>query len=93
GKRSAWDPQSRQRDGLAMRDILPRYRWHLGLGVVLLLLSPLMPVTALWLLPVTIGLLLSPLAVQWTASARAGAWAARHAIFEPRYGQLRAAPL
>ncbi|MFV1917820.1 glucans biosynthesis glucosyltransferase MdoH [Sphingomonas sp. MJ1 (PH-R8)] len=93
GKRSAWDPQSRQRDGLAMRDILPRYRWHLGFGMVLLLLSPLMPVTALWLLPVTLGLLLSPLAVQWTASARAGAWAARHAIFEPRYGQLRTAPL
>jgi membrane glycosyltransferase len=93
GKRAAWDPQSRQSDGLAMRDILPRYRWHVGVGVALLALSPLMPVTALWLLPVTLGLLLSPLVVQWTASARAGAWAARHAIFEPEHRALGTAPL
>jgi membrane glycosyltransferase len=86
GKRSAWDPQSRQRDALAMHDILP-------LGAVLLLLSPLMPVTALWLLPVTLGLLTSPLLVQWTASARAGGWAARHAIFAPRHRELGTAPL
>ncbi|MFV0623112.1 glucans biosynthesis glucosyltransferase MdoH [Sphingomonas sp. ac-8] len=93
GKRSAWDPQSRERDGLPMREILPRYRWHLALGAVLVLLSPLMPVTALWLLPVTIGLLASPLLVQWTASARAGAWAARRAIFEPQHRELGTAPL
>jgi membrane glycosyltransferase len=93
GKRSAWDPQSRQRDGLAMRDILPRYRWHLAMGVVLLALSPLMPMTAIWLLPVTMGLLASPLLVQWTASAGAGRWAARHAIFTPRHRELGTAPL
>ncbi|MFZ3483303.1 glucans biosynthesis glucosyltransferase MdoH [Sphingomonas sp. 3-13AW] len=93
GKRSGWDPQSRERDGLPLREILPRYRWHLLLGAVLLLLSPLMPVTALWLLPVTVGLLTSPLLVQWTASARAGRWAVRHAIFAPRRRELGTAPL
>jgi membrane glycosyltransferase len=73
GRRTPWNPQSRERDGLAMADILPRYRWHLALGVVLVLLTPLIPATALMLLPITIGLLLAPWLAQWTASVRRGA--------------------
>lgn len=72
GRRAGWDPQNRRSDGLAMADILPRYRWHVATGVVLLALSPLIPVAALWLSPVTLGLLVSPWLVQWTARQASG---------------------
>jgi len=78
GKRAAWNPQSRQSEGLAMADVLPRYRWHLVLGVVMLGLIPLIPATGLLLLPITAGLLAAPWLAQWTASPRRGsAFAAR----------------
>ncbi len=43
GKPSGWNPQSRVRDGLAAADAMPRYRWHLGIGVVLVFVSFLNP--------------------------------------------------
>ena len=73
GRRAAWHPQNRDRDGLAMADVLPRYRWHLALGVLLALLTPFVPATALMLLPITAGLLVAPWLAQWTASAVRGA--------------------
>lgn len=97
-QRAEWHPQNRHGSGLALGAIVPRYRWHMACGLILLLLSPLMPTAALWLAPVTAGLLLSPLVVQWTASARVGGWAARRGIFvtdadgsEPRALPLAAA--
>ena len=78
GRRSGWQPQSRERDGLAMADVLPRYRWHLALGVVLLVLTPFAVSTAVMLTPITLGLIAAPWLAQWTASAkRGGALAAR----------------
>lgn len=80
-RKAEWQPQNRRGDSLAMRAILPRYRWHMGIGALMLALSPLMPTAAWWLAPVTAGLLLSPLVVQWTASERWGRRAARLGIF------------
>ncbi|MDR6786956.1 membrane glycosyltransferase [Sphingomonas sp. BE138] len=80
-RKAEWHTQNRRGGGLPLRAILPRYRWHVLAGAVLLALSPLMPVAALWLAPVTAGLLLSPLIVQWTASDRWGARAARARVF------------
>ncbi|KTT69183.1 glucans biosynthesis glucosyltransferase MdoH [Sphingomonas endophytica] len=80
-RKAEWQPQNRRGDSLAMAAILPRYRWHMVLGIVLLALSPLMPTAALWLSPVTAGLLLSPLIVQWTASERWGRRLAKRGIF------------
>ncbi|MET4595588.1 MULTISPECIES: glucans biosynthesis glucosyltransferase MdoH [unclassified Sphingomonas] len=87
GQPSGWNPQNRDRDGLTIRAVLPRYRWHLVAGVALLALSPAVPVTALWLAPVTLGLLLSPWLASWTASNAAGEAATRHGLFQvPRTG-------
>jgi membrane glycosyltransferase len=80
-RKAEWHAQNRRVDGLPMAAILPRYRWHVLVGALLLALSPLMPAAALWLSPVTAGLLLSPLIVQWTASERWGARAARAGVF------------
>jgi membrane glycosyltransferase len=81
GRRAGWNPQSRERDGLALADILPRYRWHLALGIVLLALTPFITSTALLLTPITIGLLAAPWLAQWTASARRGAGFAARGFF------------
>ena len=81
GRRMGWHPQSRERDGLAMSDVLPRYRWHLVMGLVLLALTPFITATAVMLMPVTLGLLASPWLVQGTASARRGAALAARGFF------------
>jgi membrane glycosyltransferase len=81
GRRSEWHPQSRERDGLAMADVVPRYRGHLALGVLLLAITPLVPSTAVMLTPITIGLLAAPWLARWTASGRRGALFARRGFF------------
>ena len=81
GRKPEWNPQNRRSDGLALADVLPRYRWHLGAGVLLLALSPLMPAAALWLSPITLGWLSAPWLVQWTAGGNAGARAAARGLF------------
>lgn len=92
-RRAEWQPQNRRGDSLALSAILPRYRWHLGLGALLLALTPLMPLTALWLTPVTLGLLLSPLIVQWTASERWGRRVASAGLFLTDVGVPEPQPL
>ncbi|WP_277979795.1 glucans biosynthesis glucosyltransferase MdoH [Sphingomonas phyllosphaerae] len=92
-RRADWQPQNRRGDSLAMAAILPRYRWHLGLGLLLAALTPLMPLTALWLAPVTLGLLLSPLIVQWTASERWGRRVAAGRLFLTDVGVPEPQPL
>ena len=92
-RRAEWQPQNRRGDSLAMAAILPRYRWHLGLGLLLAALTPLMPLTALWLAPVTLGLLLSPLIVQWTASERWGRRVAAGRLFLTDVGVPEPQPL
>lgn len=94
-RKAEWHPQNRRSDGLAMATILPRYRWHVMAGAALLVLSPFMPLAAVWLAPVTLGWLVAPLIVQWTASEGWGRWAARHDIFltDASGEEPRAAPL
>ena len=81
GRRAGWSPQNRDRDGLAMADVMPRYRGHVVLGAALLVLIPFAPITALLLAPVTLGLIVSPWFAQWTASADRGAAFARRGVF------------
>ncbi len=82
GRPSGWAPQNRNRDGLSWADAFPRYRWHMALGMFFLLLSPFAPITALWLIPVTLGLLLAPLLAMWTAGIRRGERMARAGYFQ-----------
>ncbi len=81
GQRSRWVAQSRDRDGISLEDALRRYRWHVVSAVLLLLLTPLAPVTAAWLAPVTLGLLVSPWLAMWTARNDLGAKARDAGIF------------
>ncbi|MET4897736.1 glucans biosynthesis glucosyltransferase MdoH [Sphingomonadaceae bacterium jetA1] len=81
GKPSGWNPQSRVRDGLAAADTMPRYYWHLGVGVILLGVSVLDPMLGAWLSPVTLGLLLAPWLAMETAKVRPGERLARKGVF------------
>ena len=81
GRRSGWHPQNRGRDGLALADVMPRYRWHLGAGVLMIVVAPFAPATALMLAPITAGLIVAPWLAQWTASARRGAAFCRRGFF------------
>ncbi|WP_267434268.1 glucans biosynthesis glucosyltransferase MdoH [Sphingomonas sp. GM_Shp_1] len=81
GKPSGWNPQSRVRDGLAAADAMPRYYWHLGVGVVLLGVSFLNPMLGAWLSPVTLGLLLAPWLAMQTAKVRPGERLAKKGVF------------
>ncbi len=72
GKRSRWVTQARESDGIALHDALRRYRWHVAAGAGLILLTPLAPIAAAWLSPVTLGLLASPWLAMWTARASLG---------------------
>ena len=81
GRRSGWRPQNRQRDGLTIADVLPRYGWHVAVGGLLLAISLAAPRLGWWLAPVTLGLLASPLLAAGTASVAAGAWCGRRGLF------------
>jgi membrane glycosyltransferase len=81
GRKSGWAPQNRDAHELSLADVMPRYRWHVGVGVALLAVTPFAPITAAWLAPVTLGLLLSPFLTMLTASEKAGNWALSHGMF------------
>jgi membrane glycosyltransferase len=81
GRRSRWTTQSRASDGIAFADALRRYRWHVAAGAALLLLTPLKPVAAAWLAPVTLGLIVAPWLAMWTARVGLGARARRAGLF------------
>ncbi|MEH3107406.1 MAG: glucans biosynthesis glucosyltransferase MdoH [Sphingomonas fennica] len=81
GKPSGWHPQERDRDHLSFAEVWPRYRWHLALGAALLALVPVVPMTGLWLLPITIGLIVSPWLAMWTASRALGRRTAARGLF------------
>ncbi len=62
GRSSGWSPQRRDTDGIAMREALRQYRLHLLLGAIMLAFAAVGTGSLLWLLPVAVGLVLSP----WT---------------------------
>lgn len=80
-QRSDWHPQHRRREGLAMADIMPRYRWHIRLGLLLVVVSPLNLSAAVWLVPIMLGWLTAPLLVYWTAREDVGRRLAGRGLF------------
>lgn len=81
GRRSEWAAQARDRDGLPIEDAIQLYRWHLALGAAFVAVTPLAPMAALWLAPVTIGLLASPWLASWSARALPGIPTRRPILF------------
>lgn len=79
---AGWHTQNREARRIALREILPDLREHLALGALFAASVWVDPVTALWLLPVTLGLLLSPWLVSLTSSEALGAAFAARGFFQ-----------
>lgn len=60
GRSSGWSPQRRETDGIALADALRHYRPHVLLGGTMLAFAAAGLGSSLWLLPVAVGLVLSP---------------------------------
>jgi membrane glycosyltransferase len=73
GKRSGWNAQDREARQLKLREVLPFLREHIALGVLFAATFLVNRVIAIWLCPITIGLLASPWLVSLTSSPRISA--------------------
>ncbi|BBD98924.1 glucans biosynthesis glucosyltransferase MdoH [Sphingobium amiense] len=81
GRKSNWNGQTRDRDGMAMSGAIWLFKWHLLLGAGLTLLA--IRADALgWTLPVVAGLFASPILAALTARKDVGRWAAEHGLFQ-----------
>jgi len=81
GRPSGWPPQRRQADGIAFVDAVRHYRTHLTVGAGLALVGLLDAAAALWLLPVTVGLIAAPLLASLTSSRDLGERLAQLGVF------------
>ena len=81
GMPSGWATQTRNAYRIPIRSLLPMLREHLALGLLFAGVGLLNLPLALWLAPLTAGLLLSPWLISLTAREDLGARAARAGLF------------
>ena len=81
GRQSGWLPQRREVEGLNFYEVTGFYRWHLLLGAAIMGMILLGIDGSIWVLPVAVGLLLTPITVWVSARTDAGDWLARRGIF------------
>ncbi|HZU65489.1 MAG TPA: glucans biosynthesis glucosyltransferase MdoH [Novosphingobium sp.] len=78
---SGWHTQNREAQRIPLRLILPDLREQLALGLLFAATGLFSPITAVWLIPLTAGLLLSPWLISLSSSEELGARAARLNLF------------
>lgn len=76
-----WNTQERDARRISVREVLPDLKEHIALGLVFAATAFIDPVTALWLSPLTLGLLASPWLISLTSSQQLGERAERHGCF------------
>lgn len=81
GVPSGWTTQVREARRIRVREVILDLREHIGLGVLFAGTALIDPVTALWLSPLTIGLLASPWLVSLTSSEGLGTRAVSKGYF------------
>lgn len=81
GRKSGWEPQRREVDGMALSEALRHYRPHLLLGVVMTGFSIGGGGALAWLMPVAIGLLAAPFIAVATSRTAAGDYLAEGGVF------------
>ncbi|RVT43976.1 glucans biosynthesis glucosyltransferase MdoH [Sphingobium algorifonticola] len=81
GRKSAWNGQSRDCDGIPMREAIRTFRYHVALGVVLLVGGASSGISLLWLTPIIAGLLLAPALACVTARKDIGRMLERNGLF------------
>jgi membrane glycosyltransferase len=81
GRQSGWLPQRREVEGLDFAEVTRFYRWHIALGAVMMIAITLGIDGTIWMLPVALGLLITPATVWVTARADVGDWLVRRGWF------------
>ena len=81
GRKSSWNGQTRDRDGMAMTNAIWLFKWHILLGAGLTALAVKAGGLG-WAMPVVAGLFLSPLLAAVTARKDLGQRAERSGLFE-----------
>ena len=69
GISSTWSTQARDARRIKVREVLPDLREHIVVGLLFAATALFDPVTAIWLSPLTIGLLISPWFISLTSAA------------------------
>lgn len=72
GRKSAWNGQSRDCDGIPMADAFRTFRYHVGLGAIILIGGIASGIAMLWIMPIILGLLLAPVLAAVTARKDVG---------------------
>lgn len=90
GRPSGWHTQNREAQRIPVRTILPDLRDHILLGLGFAATAWIDPVTALWLSPLTIGLLTSPWLISLTSDDGLGARLAEKGLFQARLPDVAA---
>ncbi|QSR17755.1 glucans biosynthesis glucosyltransferase MdoH [Novosphingobium sp. KA1] len=76
-----WSTQDRDARRIGVREVLPDLKEHIALGLLFAATVFIDPVTALWLSPLTLGLLASPWLISLTSRATTGAQAEQEGFF------------
>ncbi len=82
GRKSSWNGQTRDRDGLGLGSAIWLFKWHILLGVGMTLLALQAGGALLWMLPVLAGLFLAPLLAAVTARKDLGRRAQESGLFQ-----------
>lgn len=92
GISAGWNTQARGARTIPLRQVLPDMREHLALGLALCATAWIDLTTTLWLSPIIVGLLASPLLVSFTSSERLGNGADGAGLFAVPEPELPALP-
>lgn len=82
GRKSSWNGQTRDRDGMAIMSAIWLFKYHILLGAGLTLLAVKSNTSLGWITPVVAGLVLAPLLAAFTARKDLGNRAAKSGLFQ-----------
>ncbi len=82
GRKSSWNGQTRDRDGIAILTAVWLFKWHILLGVGLTLVALDARSALGWMMPVVVGLIAAPLLAAITARKDLGRAGERHGLFQ-----------
>ncbi len=82
GRKSSWNGQTRDRDGMAILPAIWLFKWHILLGAGLTLLAVKSGTSLGWIMPVAAGLVLAPFFAAFTARKDWGSHVAKSGLFQ-----------
>jgi membrane glycosyltransferase len=82
GRKSSWNGQTRDRDGMALHSAIWLFKWHILLGVGLTLVAIQANSALGWMIPVVAGLIAAPLLAAITARKDLGKAGERIGLFQ-----------